>query len=151
MWELDYKESWVPKNWCFWTVVVVKTLKSPLDCKEIQPVDPKGNQFSWMHWRNWHWSWNSNTLATWCKEMTHWKRIRYWGKLKEEGKRAQKNERVGWHHWLNGHEFWISSGSRWWTGKYSVLESMGATKMKKTTHITCPTTRKINTIKDRYQ
>ena len=46
MWELDYKESWVPKNWCFWTVVLEKTLESPLDCKEIQPVHPKGNQ-SW--------------------------------------------------------------------------------------------------------
>ena len=46
MWELDHKESWAPKNWCFWTVVLEKTLKSPLDCKEIKPVDPKGNQ-SW--------------------------------------------------------------------------------------------------------
>ena len=47
MWELDHKESWAPKNWCFWTVVLEKTLKSPLDCKEIQPVNPKGNQ-SWI-------------------------------------------------------------------------------------------------------
>ena len=47
MWELDYKESWAPKNWCFWTVVLEKTLESPLDCKEIQPVHPKGNQ-SWI-------------------------------------------------------------------------------------------------------
>ena len=47
MWELDYKESWVPKNWCFWTVVLEKTLENPLDCKEIQPVHPKGDQ-SWM-------------------------------------------------------------------------------------------------------
>ena len=47
MWELDYKESWVPKNWCFWTVVLEKTLESPLDCKEIQPVHPKGNH-SWI-------------------------------------------------------------------------------------------------------
>ena len=45
MWELDYKESWAPKNWCFWTVVLEKTLESPLDCKEIKPVHPKGNQF----------------------------------------------------------------------------------------------------------
>ena len=47
MWELDYKESWVPKNWCFWTVLLEKTLESPLDCKEIKPVNPKGNQ-SWI-------------------------------------------------------------------------------------------------------
>ena len=47
MWELDYKESWAPKNWCFWTVVLEKTLESPLDCKEIQPVHPEGDQ-SWV-------------------------------------------------------------------------------------------------------
>ena len=61
--ELDHKESWAPKNWCFWTVVLEKTLKSPLDCKEIQPVLPKGNQ-SWnTHWKDWCWSQNSNILA----------------------------------------------------------------------------------------
>ena len=53
MWELDYKENWVPKNWCFWTVVLEKTLESPLDCKEIQPVHPKGNQ-SWIFFRRTH-------------------------------------------------------------------------------------------------
>ena len=55
MWDLDYKEGWALKNWCFWTVVLEKTLESPLDCKEIQPVNPKGNQ-PWIHWKNWHWS-----------------------------------------------------------------------------------------------
>ena len=68
MWELDYKESWAPNNWCFWTVVLEKTVESPLDLKEIQPVHPKENQ-SWnIHWKDWCWSWNSNTLATWCKK-----------------------------------------------------------------------------------
>ena len=76
------KESWAPKNWCFWTVVLEKTLESPLDSEEIQPVHPKEVQ-SWIFWRrsalgflwkDWCWSWNSNTLATWCKELTHWKR-----------------------------------------------------------------------------
>ena len=62
--ELDYKESWAPKDWCFWTVVLEKTLESPFDCKDIQPVNPKG--------RTWCWSWNFNTLATWCEELTHW-------------------------------------------------------------------------------
>ena len=72
--ELDYKESWALKNWCFWTVVLEKTLESPMDCKEIKPVHPKGNQ-SWIFigWTN-CWSWSSNTLATWCKELTHLKR-----------------------------------------------------------------------------
>ena len=77
MWELDDKESWAMKNWCFWTVVLEKTLESPLDCKEIQPVNPKGNQ-SWIfigrtyaeaetYWKDLCWSWNSNILATWCE------------------------------------------------------------------------------------
>ena len=54
MWELDYKGSWVPKNWCFWTMVLEKTLESPLDCEKIKPVHPKGNQ----SWKDWCWSWN---------------------------------------------------------------------------------------------
>ena len=70
MWELDYEESWMLKNWCFWTVVLEKTLESPLDSKEIQPVHPKGDQ-SWVHWKDWYWSWNSNTLASWCEKLTH--------------------------------------------------------------------------------
>ena len=88
MWELDHKESWVPKNWCFWTVVLEKTLESPLNSKEIQPVNPKGNQ-SWIftgravniHWKDWCWSWNSNNLATWW-ELTRWKRPWCWERLK---------------------------------------------------------------------
>ena len=70
MWELDYKESWALKNWCFWTVVLEKTLESPLECKEIQPVHPKWN-WSWIFIGSFQWSWSSNTLATWCEEMTH--------------------------------------------------------------------------------
>ena len=72
MWELDYKESWVLKNWCFWTVVLEKTLESPLDCKDIQPVHPKDiHPVLNIHWKDWCWSWNSNPLNTWCKELTH--------------------------------------------------------------------------------
>ena len=68
IWELDYKESWAPKNWCFWTVVLEKTLQSPLDCKEIWPVNPKGNQ-SWVFiGRTDVEAENSNTLATWCEK-----------------------------------------------------------------------------------
>ena len=65
MWQLDYKESQAPKNCCFWTVVLEKTFENPLDCKEINPVHPKGNQPWIFIGRTWHWSWNSNTLATW--------------------------------------------------------------------------------------
>ena len=85
MWELDYKESWVPKNWCFWTMVLEKTLESPLDCKEIQPVKPKGNHWMNIHWMDWCWSWKSNTLATWCKELTHLKRPLCWERLRAGG------------------------------------------------------------------
>ena len=105
MWELDYKESWMPGNWCFWTVVLEKTLESPLDCKEIQPVHPKGNQ-SWVligrtdaeaeapiFWapdaKSWL-IWNSSDVG------------KDWG---QEEKGTTEDEMVGWYHWLNGHEF----------------------------------------------
>ena len=78
MWELDYKESWAPENWCFWTVVLEKTLESSLDCKEIQLVYPKGNQ-SWIFiGRTDVEAEHSNILATWCQELTHLKRPWYW-------------------------------------------------------------------------
>ena len=96
-WELDYKESWVLKNWCFWTVVLEKTLESPLDCKEIQPVNPKGDQ-SWIFiGRSDAEAETLNTLAIWCKEMTHWKRPWCWERLKAGGEGDDKRMR-----WLDG-------------------------------------------------
>ena len=72
-WELNYKESWALTNWCFWTVVLEKTLESPLYCEEIKPVNPKGNQ-SWIFIERTDAEAETlNTLATWCKELTHWK------------------------------------------------------------------------------
>ena len=105
MWELDYKESWALKNWCFWTVVLEKTLESPLDCKEIKPVNPKGNH-----------SWafigrpdaEAETPILWPPDMTSWL---IWkdpdaGKdWRQEEKGTTEDEMVGWHHRLNGHEF----------------------------------------------
>ena len=93
--ELDHKESWAPKNWCFWTVVLEKTLESPLDCKEIQPVHSKGNQSFSVHWKDWCWSWNSNTLATWCEELTHLKRSWCWERLRAGGE-GDDREWDGW-------------------------------------------------------
>ena len=75
MWDLDHKESWALKNWCLWTVVLEKTLESPLDCKEIQPVHPKGSQ-SWIFIGRT--DAEAETLATWCEEMTLWKRPWCW-------------------------------------------------------------------------
>ena len=93
MWELDYKERWGPKNWCFWTVVLEKTLESPLDYKEIQPVILKdiSPEYSLKYW-----CWSSNTLATWCKELTHWKRGWCWERLKVWGERDDR----GWDDWM---------------------------------------------------
>ena len=77
------KEGWVPKNWCFWTMVLEKTLESLLDGKEIKPVNPKGNQPSIFSGRNSCWS--SDSLATWCEELTQWKRLWCWERLKAGG------------------------------------------------------------------
>ena len=87
LWELDHKEGWARKNWCLWTVVLEKTLESTLERKEIKPVNPKGNQ-PWMknHWKDWCWSWSSNTLAIWWEGPTHWKRLWCWERLKAGGK-----------------------------------------------------------------
>ena len=78
---------WALNDWCFWTVVLEKTLEKPLDCKQIKPVNPKGNQ-SWILMEDWCWSWSFNSLATWCKELTHWKRPWCWERLWEEEKGA---------------------------------------------------------------
>ena len=87
-----------------------KTLESPLDCKEIQPVHPKGNQ-SWE--KDWCWSWNSNPSATWCKELTHWKRPWCWERLKAGGEGDDR----GWDGWMapltQWTGVWVSSGN-WW-------------------------------------
>ena len=104
VWELGHKEGWAPKNWSFWTVVLEKTLESPLNCKEIHPDHPKANQ-SWIFIvRTDAEAEMPITLATWCKELTHWKRPWCWERLKAGGEGTTKDETVGWHHWLNGHE-----------------------------------------------
>ena len=78
---------WALNDRCFWTVMLEKTLEKPLDCKQIKPVNPKGNQ-SWILMEDWCWSWSFNSLATWCKELTHWKRPWCWERLWEEEKGA---------------------------------------------------------------
>ena len=105
MWELDYKESWALKNWCLWTVVLEKTLESPLDCKEIQPVSPKWDQ-SWMFIGRT--DVESETPILWPPDAKSWligkdpHAGKDWG---QEEKGATEDGRVGWHQWLNGHEF----------------------------------------------
>ena len=100
MWELDYKESWVPKNWRFWTVVLEKTLENPLDYKEIKPVNPKGNQ-------PWIFIGRTDTEAPIFRPPDAKSQLT--GKDphagKDWGQGEKEDEMVGWHHWLNGHEF----------------------------------------------
>ena len=131
MWELDYKESWAPKNWCFWTVVLEKTLESPLDCKDIQPVHPKGGSVQGIPWKDWCWSWRSNTLATWCEELTHLKRPWCWERLKAGGKGDDR----GWDGWMASPTqwtwIWINSGSWWWTRRPGVLRFMGSQRVRR--------------------
>ena len=116
------KESWAPKNWCFWTVVLEKTLESPLDCKEIQPVHSEGILKSVLkpvlniHWKDFCWSWCSNTLATWCEELTHWKRPWCWERLKV----GREGDNRGWDGWKPSLTWWtwvwVGPGTWWWTG-----------------------------------
>ena len=105
MWELDYKESWAPKNLCFWTVVLEKTLTSPLDCKEIRPVHPKGDQ-SWVFIGRT--DVEAETPILWLpdtKSRLIWKDPDAGKDWRQEEKGTIEDEMVGWHHWLNGHEF----------------------------------------------
>ena len=105
MWELDYKESWAPKNWCFWTVVLEKTLESLLDCKEIKPINPKGNQSQIFIGRT---DAEAETPILWPPDVKNW----LIGKDPDAGKDWMQEEKgtiedetVGWHHQVDGHEF----------------------------------------------
>ena len=108
MWELDYKESWGPTNWCFWTMVLEKTLESPLDCKEIHPVHPKGDQSCVFIGRT---DVEAETPVLWPLDVKSWLICKDPDAGKDwrwEEKGITEDEMVGWHHRLNGHEFeWI--------------------------------------------
>ena len=111
MWELNHKKDWAPKNWCFWTVVLEKTLESPLDCKEILAVHPKGNQ-SWIFIGRT----GAEAVAPICwppevKSWLIWKDPDAGKDRRQEEKGMTKDEMVGWHHRFNGHEFEQTSGS----------------------------------------
>ena len=129
MWELDCKESWAPKNWCFWTVVLEKTFESPLDCKEIQPVYPKGDQ-SWVFIGRI--DVEAETPVLWPSDVKSWliwkdpDAGKDWG---QEEKGVTEDEMVGWHHRLNGHGFWWTlgvgdgQGGLAWCGSWGLKES----------------------------
>ena len=124
MWELDHKESWAPKNWCFCTVVLEKTLESPLDCREIQPVHPKGSQ-SWLFIGRT--DVEAETPTLWPPEVKSWLtwKVPDAGKdWRQEEKRMTEDEMAGWHHRLDGREFKQTPGDG--DGQGDLLRSMGS-------------------------
>ena len=115
MWELDCEESWAPKNWCFWTVVLEKTLENPLECKEIQPVNSEGGQ-SWdFLGRN---DAKAETPVLWPAHAKSWLIGKDFDTGRDGGqeeKGTTEDEMAGWHHWLDGHEFeWTPGGLACW-------------------------------------
>ena len=142
MWELNHKESWVPKNWCFWTVVLEKTLKSHLDCKEFQPVHPNGNQ-------SWIFIGRTDAEAEipilWPPDAKNWligKDPDAGQDWRQEEKGTTEDEVVGWHQSLNGHEFEEALGvgvgqgslvccSPWGCKKSDVTEQLNWTRNDK--------------------
>ena len=129
MWELDYKESWALKNWCFWTMVLEKTLESPIDCKEIQPVHPKGDQ-PWVFFgRN---NAKAKTPILWPLHVKSWligKKPWCWERL---GAGGEGDDR-GWDGWMASRTrwmwAWVNSGSWWWTGSPGVLWFRGSQRV----------------------
>ena len=112
MWEVDYKESWMPKNWCFWAVVLEKTLESPLDCREIQPVHSRANQ-SWIFIGRPNAETEPAILwANWWEEPAHWKRPWRWERLKAGG----EGDNRGWDGWMESLTgwTWVWVGSSSW-------------------------------------
>ena len=125
MWELDCKESWEPKNWCFWTVMLEKTLENPLGCREIQPVHSKGDQ-SWVFIGRT--DAEAETPILWPADAKSWligkdpDAGRDWG---QEEKRMTEDKMVGWHHWLDGHEFGWTLGVGDGQGGLACCDSWG--------------------------
>jgi len=129
MWELDYKESWVPKNSCFWTVVLKKTLEIPLDCTEIQPVHPKGYQ-SWIFIeRN---DAEAKTPILWLRDAKNWligkdpDAVKDW---RQEEKGTTEDGMVGWHHQFHISLSTLWAGSWGWIGNLGMLWSMGSQRV----------------------
>ena len=123
--ELDCEERWAPKNWCLWTVVLEKTLVSPFDCKEIQPVHPKGDQ-SWVFIGRT----DAKAETPILEELTHWKRPWCWERL---GAGGEGDDR-GWDGWMalptRWKWVWVNSGSWWWAGRPGVLRFMGSQRVR---------------------
>ena len=125
MWKLDCKEIWVPNNWCFWTVVLEKTLENPLDCKEIQPVHPKGNP-SWIFIGRT--DTEAEALILWPPDVKNWLIWKDCNAGKDWRHKEEGDDR-GWDGWMASPTqwmwVWVNFGSWWCTGRPGVLQSMG--------------------------
>ena len=121
---MDYKESWAPKNWCFWTVVLEKTLESPLDCKEIQLVHPKGNQSWILIGRT---NAEAETPILWLPDAESWL-------IWKDPDAGGEGDDTGWDGWMASLTqwtwVWVDSGSWWWTGRPGVLRFMGSQRVR---------------------
>ena len=130
MWQLDHKESWALKNWYFWTVVLEKTLESPLDCKEIKPVNPKGNQ-SWIFTGRTDAKAEAPILGHLMQRTDSLEKTRLIRKdpdARKDWRRERgttEDEMVGWHHRLNGHEFELTPGDREGQGSLACCSPWG--------------------------
>ena len=127
MWELDNEEGWALKTRCFWTVVLEKTLESPLDSKEIQPVNPKGNQPWIVTGRT---EAETPILSLPDAKSWHIRKDSCWENWGQEKKWTSEDDMVGWHHRINGHEFLMASGSWWWTGSHVMLLFLGSQRVR---------------------
>ena len=129
MWELDCEEGWVPKNWCFWTVVLEKTLESPLDCKEIQLVHPKGDQ-SWVFFGRNDATAELQYFGHLMRRVDSLERFECWEGLVAGGEGDDR----GWDGWMASPTqwtwVWVNSGSWWWTGRPGVLQFMGSQRVR---------------------
>ena len=127
--ELDYKESWVPMNWCFWTVVLEKTLESPLDCKEIQPVHPKGSQ-SWIFIGRT--DAKAETPKLWPPDVKSW--LIWKDPVAGKDWRQEEKGMTGWEGWMASPTqwtwIWVNSGSWWWTGRRECASVHGIAKIR---------------------
>ena len=125
MWELDCEEGWALNNWCFWTTVLEKTLESPLDSKEIQPVHFEDQPWDFFG-RNDAKAETLVLLPPHANELTHWKRLWCWEGLGAGG----EGEDRGWDGWMASQTrwtwVWVNSGRWWWTGRPGVLRFMGS-------------------------
>ena len=140
------KESWVLNNWCFWTVVLEKTLESPLDCKEVQPVRPKGNR-SWVFIGRT--DVEAETPILWPPDVKNWligKDHDVRKDWRQEEKGTTEDEVVGWHHQLDGHEFESALGVNDGMGGLTCCSPWGRKELDMTEQLNCTQSRKINKI-----